>query len=56
MNFNVEIFPLYGLAIGFNYYSSEMEDFEVEQPYKLYQLMFLFFGVSIIVPIVDSEE
>jgi hypothetical protein len=56
MNFNVEIFPLYGLAIGFNFYSTDMEDLEVEQPYKLYQLMFLFFGVSIIVPIADSEE
>jgi len=56
MNFNVEIFPLYGLAIGFNFYSTDMEDLEVEQPYKLYQLMFLFFCVSIIVPIAESEE
>ena len=56
MGFNVEIFPLYGLAIGFNYYSSEMEDIEVEQPYKLYQFMILMVGISIIVPIADKDE
>lgn len=56
MGFNVEIFPLYGLAIGFNYYSSEMEDLEVEQPYKLYQIMLFMVGISIIVPIEEKEE
>ena len=56
MGFNVEIFTLYGLAIGFNYYSSEMEDIEVEQPYKLYQFMILMVGISIVIPIADKDE
>ena len=47
----IKIFKIYGFVAGINYYSSSLEeDFaEKEAPYKMVQLMFLVFGISIII-------
>jgi hypothetical protein len=47
----IKIFKIYGFVAGINYYSSSLEeDFgEKETPYKMVQLMFLVFGISIII-------
>lgn len=52
----IKTFKVYGFVAGVNYYSSSLEeDFgEKETPYKMIQLMFLVFGISII--IWDAEE
>lgn len=47
--FEVKIFPIYGAAIGFNYWNSEMD--ELEEPDEIthvFQVFFIVFGFSFI--------
>lgn len=44
----VKFFPIYGLAAGINLYSSDLDD-EGGDDYKMIQLLFFLFGVSIII-------
>lgn len=47
----LKTFKIYGLVLGINLFSSELEDdfSENETPYKMIQIMLLVFGFSIII-------
>ena len=49
VDFEIKIFPIYGLMLGVNYWDSEMDENETtDETQKCLQFMFLFMGISLI--------
>jgi len=48
--FEINIFPIYGAMIGFNYWNEDMDEYEKKHAdtQHMVQFMFILFGFSII--------
>tara|TARA_R100000951_G_scaffold8162_1_gene7399 strand:- start:4448 stop:4627 length:180 start_codon:yes stop_codon:yes gene_type:complete len=51
-DFEIKIFPIYGLMLGVNYWNSEMDETDenetTDETQKCLQFMFLFMGISFV--------
>ena len=42
----LQVIPIYGFIVGFNYWNSKMDDIEDNETEHLFQLMIGIFGIS----------
>lgn len=47
MGFQIQLFPIYGITIGFQYVDGNIDAFEVEPEYRGFQLFLFVFGIEI---------